>query len=180
MRGERRYEVVSKDDSVIRARTGTAESGRDATYTAEWNPLVGATAYGPALSYAPAYSAYMFPLEVGKTWRGETVASDPASGRKIPLKIRAKVAGRERIKVPAGEFDTFRIERLVYAGDAEWWRSPTRIRETEWYAAVVQRAVRQRWDSEYYDNTRTDDPLVLGDRIELELISYRPATPWRG
>lgn len=169
--------LVANDAGVIRARVSTGKASDDATYTAEWNSLTGATAYGPAFSYAPAYPAHMFPLEAGKTWRNETVASDPASGRKIPLKIHARIVGPERVKVPAGEFDTVRIERLVYAGDAEWWRSATRIREIEWYAAAVQRAVRKQWDSEYHDQTRTDDPLVLGDRIVLELVSYRPVTP---
>ena len=177
LRAVRRYEVAAKDEAGIRVRITAGESASDAAYTAEWNPLVAATPYGVAFKYAPAYPAYMFPLEVGKTWRIETVAIDPASGRKIPLKIHAKVVGRERIKVPAGEFDTLKIAREVYAADSEWWRSATRIRETEWYSPKVQRTVRQRWGSEYYDETRTDDPLVLGDRTELELVSYRIAAP---
>ncbi len=177
LRAVRRYEVAAKDEAGIRVRVTAGESDSDAAYTAEWNPLIAATAYGVAFKYSPAYPAYMFPLEVGKTWRIETTAIDPASGRKIPLKIHAKVVGRERIRVAAGEFDTLKIVREVYAADSEWWRSATRIRETEWYSPKVQRAVRQRWGSEYYDETRTEDPLVLGDRTELELVSYRIAAP---
>ncbi|MGH8719680.1 MAG: hypothetical protein ACREV0_12185 [Burkholderiales bacterium] len=177
LRAVRRYEVAAKDEAGIRVRVTAGESDSDAAYTAEWNPLIAATAYGVAFKYSPAYPAYMFPLEVGKTWRIETTAIDPASGRKIPLKIHAKVVGRERIKVAAGEFDTLKIVREVYAADSEWWRSATRIRETEWYSPKVQRTVRQRWGSEYYDETRTEDPLVLGDRTELELVSYRIAAP---
>lgn len=51
-----------------------------------------------------------FPLEVGKRWsyRSEWLTKD--SGSRGVADVAVAVAGHEKVRVPAGEFDAFRIE----------------------------------------------------------------------
>jgi hypothetical protein len=101
-------------------------------------------------SYDPPYRAFDFPLAAGKRWESEGTATDPADGRRFPFSISGRVAGWERIKVPAGEFDTLRVRRMVYL---EYFRQGDRgqsvIRETVWYAPALRQVVRRETTSQY-------------------------------
>ena len=54
------------------------------------------------------------------------------------------------MKVPAGEFDALKIERIVYL---EYWEHAVRgrsvIREYEWYAPAAKQSVRREASSQY-------------------------------
>jgi hypothetical protein len=55
------------------------------------------------------------------------------------------------VRVPAGEFDTVKIGRAIYAGDADYFVSETRIVETDWYAPALGRSVRTETRSTWRD-----------------------------
>jgi len=78
------------------------------------------------------------------------MATDPADGRRFPVWIDGAVLGWERVKVPAGEFDTLKIQRNVYF---DYWehavRDRSKIRELEWYAPAVKQSVRREASSQY-------------------------------
>ena len=102
------------------------------------------------LTYSPAYPAYAFPLAPGKTWNARVTATDPATGQRIPVTIQAKVLGWERIKVPAGEFDTLKVQRNVFV---DYWlpnvRGPNVANEIEWYAPQLKQAARRETSGRY-------------------------------
>jgi hypothetical protein len=107
--------------------------------------------------YNPPYRALDFPLAAGKRWEYKGTATDPADGRSFPLTLSGRVAGWERIKVPAGEFDTLRVRRMVYL---DYFRQGDRgqsvIRETDWYAPAINQVVRRETISQYLKLARLE------------------------
>jgi len=91
------------------------------------------------------------------------------------VRVDGNVLGSERVTVPAGAFDTFKIRRRIYAGDFDGPRSQTNITETEWYAPALGRAVRLERNSEFMDQNRCSDEMssctpVRGDWFLFELV----------
>jgi hypothetical protein len=126
--------------------------------------------------FAPAYPSYEFPLEPGKKWSTRVEAKNLATGKLNSVRVDARVSGTERIRVPAGEFDTIKIIRTVYAGDAEYPKQETTITETEWYAPSLGRSVRLASNSAYWDSSLFYQyALVRGDWNIFELVSAPPA-----
>ena len=94
-------------------------------------------------------------------------ATDPADGRRFPLTVDGTVLGWERVRVPAGEFDALKIERVVFLRILGIRRPrPERNRETEWYAPAVKQAVRREASAEYlsYFGGATSIPGSCGSR----------------
>ena len=121
------------------------------------------------------YPAYDFPLAAGNTWSSRVNAVNPANGRQARVRVDGDVLGSERVTVPAGAFDTFKIRRRIYAGDFDGPRSQTNITETEWYAPALGRAVRLERNSGFMDQNRCSDEMsactpVRGDWLLFELV----------
>jgi hypothetical protein len=149
-RGDQRHEVleVGADRIVV---AGAVERGDGVqVYDHAWNWLRRPATNLQTFEYSPAYQAFAFPLVPGKRWRARLTATDPADGRRFPVWIDGAVLGWERVKVPAGEFDTLKIQRYVYF---DYWehavRDRSEIREFEWYAPAVKQSVRREASSQY-------------------------------
>lgn len=177
-------------------RDGDGDAGVRRTFTREWNPESGrmpaglplapfthGIESGTALKYAPAYPALRFPLARGKRWNERILATDPATQKRVAIRVRARVVGSERIKVPAGEFDAIKVRREVFYEDGEWWRSPTEALETDWYAPEINAVVQRYTESQFWDYSSGSNnggaDLRLGDRRVIELESYSRASPGR-
>lgn len=177
-RGEVSYRVERAEaDRVVMAVTTTpgATGAGTAVYTADgrWLHHALINRDQPVVyDFAPAYPAYDFPLQPGKTWSTRVEATNPASGRRNSVRVDARVVGNERVRVPAGEFDTVRIARSVYAGDADYPKQETTITETEWYAPALGRSVKLVSNSFYVDNSLFYQyQVVRGDWNVFELVS---------
>ena len=124
--------------------------------------------------FTQPYSAYPLPLDPGKKWSMRVNAYVPATGGQRSLRVDAKIIGRERISVPAGEFDTVKIERSIYAGDAEYNLRETNTLEVEWYAPALGRSVRLVSKSEYRDTAKgIRNQLMRGDWNIFELTTIQ-------
>jgi hypothetical protein len=84
-----------------------------------------------------------FPLQVGKKWRFEYASTSKASGRKYSYQIDASIVAQEMVRVPAGEFDAFKIE---YKGSFTGERLNRRIVQASWYAPAARAPVRIEYD----------------------------------
>lgn len=96
------------------------------------------------------------------------------TGETRNVRVDSAVTGAERVRLPAGEFDTLTITRVIYAGDANSSGGETRTQEIEWYAPALRRAVRWQTQSahtDYRQGSAVD--LVRGDRILYELVELR-------
>jgi len=133
------------------------------------------------LRFEPALSALPFPLQAGKTWQEVVRATDPATGRQYRVRIDGRVWGWERVRVPAGEFDALRVERRIYAGNPDYFRTEERIREIDWYSPVAGTVVKRETSSEHLDISKSCRSamcnVVLGDYTVYELADTRTGKP---
>jgi len=126
--------------------------GRESTelYARDGNWLQRPATNMQTFTYTPPYPAFVFPLAPGKTWRSRVTATDPADGRSFPVSIEGTVLGWERVRVPAGEFDTLKVRRNVFLDYFQQGvRGQSVIVEHEWYAPALKQAARRETISQY-------------------------------
>ena len=153
-RTDQRHEVTRAAAGRIEVAGNVERGDGSQIYDSEWNWLRRPATDLQTFEYSPAYQAYAFPLTPGKTWRSQAMATDPRDGRRFPVKIEARVLGWERVKVPAGEFDALKIERLVSIGYWEYMtRGSSMIKEYDWYAPSVKWAVKREAEAMYLSYT---------------------------
>jgi hypothetical protein len=181
--GQISYRVESTGNDRVVVAVSTERAGRQSQTTESYAPDGNWLRH--ALSnhdqpvdyeFTPAYPAYVFPLESGKSWSTRVNAVNPANKMQYSVRVDASVRGTERIKVAAGEFDTIKILRSIYAGDADYSLSETTIVETEWFAPSLGRSVRLNSTSAWLD--KTAPPRLQGTRGDwdiYELVSAPPA-----
>jgi hypothetical protein len=182
VRGNLQYRVdkVEADRVAVAVSTDLAALGvpRNELYTADglWlrHSLIN---HDQPVEYefSRPFPVYDFPLAAGKSWSTRVNAVNPASGKRVSVRVDGEVLGTEQVSVPAGSFDTFKIRRRTYAGDFDDPRSETNIVETEWYAPALGRAVRLDKNSSYMDQGRCSDEMsactpARGDWFIFELI----------
>lgn len=140
--GLKESETVRKITSVSSGQIEGTENDSRFLMTPDYQ-VIEASTY---LASEPA-RYYEFPLEPGKKWKLKQTFTVKSSGAKISWRGDAEVVGRERLKVPAGEFDSFKIE---FSGWFDWaldGRSGTgKIQQTYWYAPAAKSVIRSEYD----------------------------------
>jgi hypothetical protein len=143
-----RVSAIKGDTVTVEVRSNGLESTE--IYARDGNWLRHPAPNLHMFTYSPAFPAFAFPLAPGKTWNARVTATDPATGQRFPVTIQAKVVGWERIRVPAGEFDTLKVQRNVFV---DYWvpnvRGPNVANEIEWYAPVLKQAARRETSGRY-------------------------------
>jgi hypothetical protein len=180
-RPTQRQHVIEVSGDRIRIAVSQEGAAQDEVwiYDRGWNWLTHPATNLQAFNYSPPYPALPFPLAPGKTWHARLTATDPADGRRFPVVMDGTVLGWERLKVPAGEFDTVKVQRIVYI---EYWvatvRGRSEIIEYEWYAPAAKQSVRREASSRYLSYLYADKDgnggprFVLDDWLIAELESY--------
>lgn len=147
-------DVTADVISVKAEDTRKMHHGQVFAFTREWNE-------GRSAALAPRYVA--FPLKAGATWRQYVQTN--SQGRYGKSLIKGRVLGRERVTVPAGTFDAYKI--VVTREESEDGPGNAAIQTatiTTWYVPEVKRHVRR--DTSNWRNGRERD-----HRIE-ELMEY--------
>jgi hypothetical protein len=104
------------------------------------------------------------PLQIGKEWRSDANGISLQSGQAFGASGVAKVVGHEPATVPAGTFDTFRVDmtvRMINTRDQSRSQTWTFV---VWYAPAVNRWVKRK--SEWRSEGR------LRDSFSEELTEY--------
>jgi hypothetical protein len=91
------------------------------------------------------------------------------------VRVDGTVLGTERLRVPAGEFDTIKVRREVYAGDQDTFLLQTHISERDWYAPALGRAVKSESRSDWFDKSRSRNRTFYGDWNISELAEVSAA-----
>ena len=102
--------------------------------------------------------ALSFPLEVGKRWRYDSDWVFKAKGSRGGTTVDVAVVGHEKVNVPAGEFDAFKLVakgslrgtspiNSQYAGDTT---------ETYWYAPTARAIVKSVRHNPYIGTTTVE------------------------
>ncbi len=97
----------------------------------------------PRLTSDPGYELLRFPMEVGKKWDFKTRWQFKQSGAKGGARLDVEVKGMESVKVPAGEFEAYKLEAsgFMNADSGRNWRASA----TYWYAPKAKSIVRFVW-----------------------------------
>lgn len=78
----------------------------------------------PAVTFDPP-AGWELPFEVGSRWRRQQKMTNVATGRTLEYEWACTVPAREKVTVPAGTFDAYRIEcRTSIGGEDTYWVSP--------------------------------------------------------
>jgi hypothetical protein len=84
-----------------------------------------------------------FPLEVGKTW---SFTDDAALGTgKFHRSCTGAVVSYEKVRVPAGEFDAFKLETKCNSLPAGATGTPDVLTWKDWYAATARSIVKSQF-----------------------------------
>lgn len=127
-------------------------------FTREWNAVD--TDDG---KYDPYYPEFKFPLAAGTTW-SEKYTWISSAGVASSGYVTAKVSAQEKVTVPAGTFDAYRIDRDQEVRGNNETAVVTNTHFTTWYAPAVRRFVRREW-------TVTRDGRVRS-KTTMELVEY--------
>jgi hypothetical protein len=170
-----RVEVTGISDSGIATRVTDNNSGlvTDERFARNWNPI---SAEWPALQqyeFSPAYPEFPDRLETGVKWSGQTLARNISTGRELKMKTYGTVVGRERVRVPAGEFDAIKISSDTVLDDAEFWRHRTHVIDYQWYVPELGHTVKHETRSSFYENTGMHPVEHAGDWTVFELTAYK-------
>lgn len=145
--GIKEYENTRTIKSVAADRIEATESDGDAVYTADMSAIeTGSWARTPPAQFAA------WPLAVGKKWDFKYLQSNKTGNRwKTRWEYSAEVVAQEKVKVPAGEFDAF---KLVHRG---YWTNETTGRNgraaiTSWYAPAARASVKIEYEDGYNYN----------------------------
>lgn len=144
------YRVRSVADDTVTVDVLSPNRQTTELYARDGNWLRRPATNMQEFTYRPVYRAFDFPLTAGKKWEARASAIDTADGRNFPVTVWGHVLGWEKVKVPAGEFDTLKVQRTVFLdffrqGD----RGQSVIQETDWYAPALGQAVRREAVSKY-------------------------------
>ena len=126
-------EALADDRFSVRTNTGSTM-----VFDGETNSL---DSRGPAFSW----KRFSFPLSVGKRWqytrRVENTSTDGVESASWHVKAY------EKLTVPAGTFDCFRVEGVIWQSRTYMMYGPSRSQEdvTYWYCPAVKWAA--RWKS---------------------------------
>jgi hypothetical protein len=185
-RGTYRATLVAAEPRMLTVEVSHGSAAQTHRYTQDWNWIEKPMTNLQNFRFEPPFPALPFPLEAGKQWRARVKATDPATGRVNTVLIHGDVLGWERVRVPAGEFDAIKVRRIVYAGNAEFFRGEEHIFEYDWYAPALGQVVKRSTSSEHFDRSQSCDDghvslncqRIRGDWIITELESYgRRTTP---
>ena len=152
-----------------RGRTEVTYQGRRGellVFRVVFQPVGGAAARGDALYSAdlshvkeavvesrPDDGELRFPLAVGRSWRHQFTRVTIRGGmetKEDQVTVDAKVVAYERIRVPAGEFEAFRIESTITHPAFSW-------KATYWYAPSAKAVIKHH----------TEGNALKIDRAEL-------------
>ena len=154
-------DVTEVTDSEIHTRIRTKGKSGSAisAYTKEWNPVDVVSA-----RYDPNLKRLAFPLQTGKTWDGTADKMLFSNGKHGKFLLKGKVGALEKITVPAGTFDAYRIELTLDASGTDEDANIGHTVETNWYAPSIKQYVKT-------ENVFSRDGRVRSKDI-FELLEY--------
>jgi hypothetical protein len=148
------HRIVKLNDKeiIIQIRNKNKSARKLQFLTREWNPTdIDGT------KFEPFYPEYKFPMNVGYTWKQEFRSLD-THGSSFSSFVRAKVVALEKVTVPAGTFDTYRIERDIETRSSSADANVITAHIITWYAPVVKKYIRR--ELTYFSNGRERDKNI--------------------
>jgi hypothetical protein len=115
------------------------------TFEPEFNPRTYQEIDTPGQMYLPEFSPYISPdaSMIGKNWDdlSPALTSGVSDTRRETWSMRMEIVGSEKIRVPAGEFMTIKVEGVTEPHSYNGVGSGS-LKLTYWYAPQVKRTIR--------------------------------------
>ncbi len=156
------HRIVKMNDKeiIIQIKNKNISAQKLQFLTREWNPVdIDGT------KFEPFYPEYKFPMSVGATWNQEFKSLDN-HGSSYSSFVKAKIVALEKVVVPAGTFEAYRIERDIEVRSGNADADTTKAHIITWYAPAVNKFVRR--ESLTFSNGRERSKEVC------ELLEYSP------
>ncbi len=99
----------------------------------------------PTVIISGEAKALSFPLEVGKKWDYKYSFRNKVSGVTARWQLESSVVAHEKVKVPAGEFDAFKIQARGFWNNESTGRNG-RMQITHWYAPTARAIVKTEYE----------------------------------
>jgi hypothetical protein len=152
--------------TVTQITADTLRIGKGYVTDKSWNLLHDSKDGKQVEKWTPKRPNYSFPLELGKTWTAAAVRDSP--DRVVELSYTFKVIRQERVLVPAGVFDTLRVEgsNKYKTRRKDGSTSEGVAVHRYWYSAAVARPVA-------YEYEETNWKGVVNRKDRYELVAYK-------
>jgi len=151
--------VVSVNDHeiVIQLKNTIKEGAWLRYFTREWNPVdVG------DIKFDPFRPEFKFPMSIGGTWNLNFGLTE--HGRSFLSLFKGKIVALEKVTVPAGTFDAYRIENDIETRDTGADANITKGHIITWYSPTAQKYIRR-------ESTTFSGGRVRSNSID-ELVEY--------
>lgn len=145
----------------------------DEVYAHAWQVLV-EPAYDQLQTFDAPMPLLPTPITAGAGVDTRARYQVPAASATFHWSQMLRAPTWERVRVPAGEFDCLRVERLIVFQHSDIFRlTPDRV-DTLWYAPAVNRWARREWTGTYRISGRRPT-TVREDWVAWELLDYLSA-----
>jgi hypothetical protein len=151
-------EVSPKE--IVVSQTLRGQSGASlVVFDHDWSVIE-----NPTVKFKPnSGQSIKLPLSVGKEWRADYEARNSTSGAAYKGSVLNKVVAQEMVTTPAGEFETFKIERRVQEFNTANPSRRTQFENVVWYAPQVNRWVRRTFVTKVQNRTTVSTSEELAD-----------------
>ncbi len=146
--GIKQSEIDRRLTSVTASQIEGIENGDKLVLSADLNVID-----SPAVVPVGDARYLNFPLEIGKKWEFKYSFTNKLNSTKTRWQLEANVIAYERVKVPAGEFDTFKIEYEGYWNNDTTGRNGS-LKLTNWYAPAARGVVKIEYEDGHNYSTR--------------------------
>ena len=165
----RRIDGVTGQTKQWRLEVASVETGEVTTvkgdrFDKEWSILFDA---GEGLTYEPKGQRLVWPMAPGAETKFAYRVVGSKNYPEWSVEATVRVAGLERVTVPAGSFDTFKVEATgrYKQKKADGKRGGGTFKNVYWYSPEVKREVLRELESSRWDG-------VIGMRLRFVLVDY--------
>lgn len=153
-------DIIEITDKEIRTRLRVKGRNGSAimTFDRDWNRIDAANA-----RYAPSLKEFDFPLAAGKTWTADADKMLFSNGKHGKFLLKGTVGSMEKITVPAGTFEAYKISLVIDATGSDEDANVGHTVETLWYAPAVKRYVKLDVTFSRDGRVRSEDGYELLD-----------------
>lgn len=149
--GVKQYDSIRTVTSVTASQIEGTDNAGKFVATADMNLME-----TPSYVLTGDVKFLVFPLEIGKKWDFKHKFARKSGSLVARWHSEAQVTAYEKVKVPAGEFEAFKIEyKGFFNNDTDGWKG--RLIYTNWYAPATKSIVKNEYDDGY---NRTVTELV--------------------
>ena len=170
-------EVVSVSGNGAKVKIiGKGTDGKDFTRTEDYSApgalKSGALCYDEVYRFPTPLSRITFPIAPNQRAAKWVDSIAEPGGAKGQVNYFFRTRGWDKQTIPAGSFDSIRVDVLMTLDDATPFRSATNCNLTYWYSPAVRNTVRERRQAMYMGLDQQAENRVLD--AFYELASFTP------